>query len=72
MLGTMHQLKEDSPMFRRLVVAMLGLGVALFLMPQVSLAAEAVRTAWQVWGGGTSFDPGLRYLSSDAYAVTEL
>jgi hypothetical protein len=36
--GTMHQLKEDSPMSRRLVVAMLGFGLAL--MPQVSLAAE--------------------------------
>ena len=36
----MHQLKEDSPMSRRLVVAMLGLGPALFLMPQFLLAAE--------------------------------
>ena len=27
-------------MSRRLIVAMLGLGVVLFLMPQVSLAAE--------------------------------
>jgi hypothetical protein len=31
---------EDSPMSRRLFVALLGLGLALFLMPQVSLAAE--------------------------------
>jgi hypothetical protein len=36
----MHQLKEDSLMSRTLVVAMLGLGLALILMPQVSLAAE--------------------------------
>src|SRR4030081_1409907 len=36
----MHHFKEDSPMSRRLIVAMLGLGVVLFLMPQVSLAAE--------------------------------
>ena len=27
----MHQLKEDSPMSRRLVVAMLDLGMVLFL-----------------------------------------
>jgi hypothetical protein len=31
---------EDSPMSRRFIVAMLGLGLALILMPQVSLAAE--------------------------------
>jgi tetratricopeptide (TPR) repeat protein len=36
----MHHLKEDSSMSRRLVVAMLGLGPALFLMPQFLLAAE--------------------------------
>ena len=31
---------EDSPMSRRFIVAMLGLGLALILMPQVSLAVE--------------------------------
>jgi Small metal-binding protein len=41
--GTMHQLVDGGfAMSRRLVLAMLGLGLALFLflMPQVSLAAE--------------------------------
>jgi hypothetical protein len=32
--------KEDSRMSRRVIVAMLGLGLAMFLMPQVLLAAE--------------------------------
>jgi hypothetical protein len=32
--------RKDSLMSRRLIVAILGLGLALFLMPQVSLAAE--------------------------------
>jgi hypothetical protein len=31
---------EDTPMYRRSIVAILGLGLALILMPQVSLAVE--------------------------------
>jgi hypothetical protein len=35
-----NPLMEDTPMYRRFVVAMLGLGLAFILMPQVSLAVE--------------------------------
>src|ERR1700746_3523728 len=36
---TTHE-PEDPPMSRRLIVAMLGFSLALFLMPQIALAAE--------------------------------
>ncbi|MGB6492978.1 MAG: small metal-binding protein SmbP, partial [Methylocella sp.] len=38
--GELSKTMEDSPMSRRFIVAMLGLGLALILMPQVSLAVE--------------------------------
>jgi len=36
---------EDSPMSRRFIIAMLGLGLALILMPQVSLAEDHLSQA---------------------------
>jgi Small metal-binding protein len=35
-----NPLTEDSPMSRRFIFAMLGLGLAFILMPQVSLAVD--------------------------------
>jgi hypothetical protein len=40
-------IEKDSPMSYRIILAILGFGIALFLMPHVSLAAEAYRTAAQ-------------------------
>jgi hypothetical protein len=43
--GVIERGSRDSPMSRRFIVAMLGLGLALFLMPQVSLAVRQAHCA---------------------------